>query len=324
MGFGDYAAKRLLLAIPVLLGVSVGVFLLIKLSPGDVVSAILPPQQRTPENIQRLQDRLGLGQPLYIQYFEWLKHALQGDLGQSYALNNQVTELILDRVWPTAQLAIVSLLIAMLIAVPAGLLSAVYKDTWIDHGSRIFAFLGISIPPFWLGIMLIMVFVLFWKGWFGAPLLPISGYVAPTEQPVQWAKSIIAPGITLGVGYAALTARMTRSAMVEVMNEDYVQTARSKGVKESVVMLVHTFRNALIPVVTVLGLQIGFLFNGSIVVEQIFKWPGIGRLLYNAVLNRDLPLIQGIILFVAMVFVLANLFVDLLYAYLDPRIKYEG
>lgn len=323
MGFSDYAVKRLLLAIPVLLGVSIGVFLLIKLSPGSPVTTILPPQQRTPANVERLRQRLGLGKPLYVQYFKWLKHAVVGDLGRSYTLQSQVTSLILSRIWPTIQLALVSLLVAILIAVPAGVISAVYKDTWVDHTSRVVAFLGISIPPFWLGIMIIMVFVLFWKSWFGAPLIPISGYAAPTENPLQWARTILAPGITLGVGYAALTARMTRSAMVEVLNEDYVQTARSKGVKESSVVLVHTFRNALIPVVTVLGLQIGFLFNGSIVVEQIFKWPGIGRLLYNAVLARDLPLIQGIILAIAMVFVLANLFVDLLYAYLDPRIKYE-
>lgn len=323
MGFSDYVVKRLLLAIPVLLGVSLGVFLLIKLSPGDVVTAILPPNQRTPENIQRLEQRLGLGQPLYVQYLEWLSHAIRGDLGRSYMLNSQVTDVILNRVWPTIQLALVALFFAVFIAVPAGVLSAVYKDTWIDHTSRIFAFVGISIPAFWLGIMVILVFALFWKGWFGSPLIPPGGYVPPTEDPVQWARMVVAPGFTLGVGYAALTARMTRSAMVEVLNEEYVTTARSKGVKESVVILVHTFRNALIPVVTILGLQIGFLFNGSIVVEQIFKWPGIGRLLFSAVVSRDLPLIQGIVLFVAFVFVMANLTVDLLYAYLDPRIKYE-
>jgi peptide/nickel transport system permease protein len=324
MGYGNYALKRLALTVPVLLGVSIGVFLLIKLTPGDPINVLLPPQQRTPAKIAQLEARLGLGEPLYVQYWRWLTSAAQGDLGRSYALQRPVTDLIVTRLWPTAQLSLVAIVVAMFIAIPTGILSAVYKDTWVDHANRFIAFFGISVPAFWLGIMIIMVFSLFWGNWFGGDgLIPAGGYVAPGTDFGAWAHRVVAPGITLGVGYSALTARLTRSAMVEVLNEEYVQTARAKGVKESAVVLVHGFRNALIPIVTVLGIHIGFLFNGSIVVEQVFQWPGIGRLLYSAVLNKDLPVIQGVILFVAGVFVFANLTVDLLYAYLDPRIKYD-
>lgn len=323
MGLANYTLKRILLAIPVMIGVSIGVFLLIKLTPGDPISTILPPQQRTQANIARVTERLELGEPLVVQYWSWFTEAIQGNLGRSYTLNQEVTTLILSRLWPTVQLAIIAFLVALLIAVPAGVVSAIYKDTWVDHASRVVAFLGISVPAFWLGIMVILVFALFWQNWFGAGLIPAGGYVPPSEGLGQWFRTVIAPGITLGVGYSALTARMARSAMVDVLNEEYVQTARAKGVRETVVMFVHAFRNAMIPVVTVLGINIGFLFNGSIVVEQVFQWPGIGRLLYGAVLDQDMPLIQGVILFIAVVFVFANLTVDLLYAYLDPRIAYE-
>jgi len=231
--------------------------------------------------------------------------------------------MISTRLWPTIQLAFVAIVIALTIAIPTGVISAVAKDTWIDQVSRLVAFIGISIPAFWLGIIFVLIFSLFWQNWFGSVLVPAGGYTPPSQGLMQWFNAAIAPGVTLGVGYSALTSRQTRSAMVEVLNEDYIRTARSKGAGENVVVLVHGFRNALIPVVTVIGIQIGFLMNGAIVVEQVFQWPGIGQLLYQAVLQRDLPLIQGIILFIAMVFVLANLAVDLLYAYLDPRINYS-
>ncbi|WP_135536100.1 ABC transporter permease [Halostella pelagica] len=322
-GFVNYLVKRVLLGIPVLLGVSIGVFLLIKLTPGDPINAILPTQARTPANVAQVRQRLGLGEPLYVQYWSWLSNAVQGDLGYSYNRGEPVTQLILSRIWPTAQLAFIALLVALFIAIPSGVISAVYKDTFVDHFSRIIAFVGISVPAFWLGIMIILVFALFWKQLFGFALIPAGGYVPPSDSLIEWLQYVAAPGITLGVGYAALTARMTRSTMVDVLNEEYIQTARSKGVKESVIVSIHAFRNALIPIVTVLGIQIGFLFNGSVVVEQVFQWPGIGRLLYQAVIDKDLPLIQGILLFVAAVFVVANLVVDLLYAYLDPRIKYN-
>lgn len=323
MGFASYALKRLSLTIPVLIGVSIGVFLLLKLTPGNPVDALLPPTARTPANVAQVRARLGLGEPLYVQYWSWFSHAITGDLGRSYALRQPVTSLIASRLWPTIQISLVAILVALFIAIPTGILSAVFKDTWVDHLNRFVAFVGISVPAFWLGIIIILVFSLFWQQWFGSGLIPAGGYVAPSKDFWGWARAAIAPGITLGVGYSALTARLTRSAMVEVLNEDYIRTARSKGVKESFIVMVHGFRNALIPIVTVLGYQIGFLVNGSVVVEQVFQWPGIGRLLYQAVLNQDLPVLQGVILFVALVFIMANLTVDLLYAYLDPRIKYE-
>ncbi len=323
MGLGNYVLKRVFLLIPVLFGVSIIVFLLMKITPGDPTVTMLPPEARSPENIRRLEQRLGLGEPMHIQYLQWLESAIQGDLGQSHSTREPVTDRIARAIWPTVQLGLIALIIATLIAIPMGVLGAVYKDTWVDHFGRVFAFLGISMPGFWMGIMIILVFSLFWQGWFGFQLIPSGGYASPSDGIVEWLRHVLPPGITLGVGYAALTARLTRSSMVEVLNEEYVETARSKGVKEKSVIMVHVFRNSLIPVITVMGLQIGFLMNGSIVIEQVFQWPGLGLLLYDAVISSDIPMLQGVVLFVAIVFVFANLVVDVLYAYLDPRIKYD-
>jgi peptide/nickel transport system permease protein len=322
MSLSNYALKRAILTIPVLIGISFVVFLLMKLMPGNPVTIMLPPEARSPEVIAALEERLGLNRPIHEQYIAWLSHVIRGDLGRSYLDRSPVLYLIFQRIPATVQLAAVAFGISLIIAVPAGILSAVYKDTWIDHFGRIFAFLGISIPNFWMGIMLILVFSLFWQSWFGTQLIPSGGYATPSDGLVVWLRHILPPGITLGVAFSAITARMTRSAMVEVLNQEYITTARSKGVKESAVIVLHGFRNALIPVVTVLGMQIGYLLNGSIIVEQVFRWPGIGRLLYNSVVRQDIPVVQGIVLFVALVFVVSNLIVDILYAYLDPRIRY--
>lgn len=323
MGIGNYAIKRILLLIPVFIGVTAAVFLLLKLAPGDAVSALLPPQSRDPQTVANLKERLGLDQPIYIQYLKWLSNALQGDLGQSYATRQPVTGMITSRLWPTVQISIIAFVVALFIAIPLGVLSAVYKNRWVDHLSRVIAFTGISIPSFWLGIMVILVFSLFWKNWFGTTLIPAGGYAPPSSGLLNWLKHALPPGITLGVGFSAIVTRLTRSAMVEVLNEDYIRTARSKGVKEQSVILIHALRNALIPVVTIVGLQVGFLLNGAVVVEQVFQWPGIGRLLYQGVQTNDIPLIQGIVLFIAGVFVIMNLLVDITYAFLDPRIKYD-
>jgi peptide/nickel transport system permease protein len=324
MGLGKYALKRILLLIPVFLGVTAVVFLLLKLVPGDPVAVLLPPASRTPEQIASLRTRLGLNQPIYIQYAKWLWSALHGNLGTSYANQRAVTTILADAIWPTMQLTIVAFLVALFIAIPVGVASAVYKDTWIDNLGRVIAFTGISIPAFWLGIMVILLFALWIPDATGLPqLIPAGGYASPSEGIFVWLRHVIAPGAVLGLGFSALTTRLTRASMVEVLNEDYVRTARAKGVRENAVVMIHAFRNALIPVLTVMGLQLGFLLNGSIVVEQVFQWPGIGRLLFQAVLQRDFPLIQGIVLFIATIFVFANLFVDLMYAVLDPRIRYD-
>lgn len=322
MGTGSYALKRILATIPVFIGVTILVFLLLKITPGDPVNVLLPPEARTPEQVELTRQRWGLDQPIHLQYLAWLGHAVRGDLGTSFTTGRPVTTMIATRIWPTVQLGIVALLVSLLIAIPAGIISSVYKNTWVDQVTRVFAFIGISIPSFWLGIMIILVFALFWQQWFGASLIPTGGYASPSDGIRTWLVHVIPPGVTLGTAAAAINTRLTRSAMVEVLNEEYIQTARSKGVKEQTVILIHALRNALIPVVTVLGMQVGFLMNGAVVVEQVFQWPGIGQLLWTAVLNRDMPLLQGLILLIAGVFVTANLLVDLLYAYLDPRIEY--
>jgi peptide/nickel transport system permease protein len=269
-----------------------------------------------------ITERYGLDQPLHVQYKRWLVNALQGDLGRSYSLGEPVASVIGNAAWATLQLAVVALVISLVIAVPVGLASAVYKGTWIDQVGRLGAFGGISMPAFWVGIMIILVFSLFWTQWFGDVLIPPGGYVPVTEDVGAFLHHVIAPAITLGVGFAAILTRQIRSAMVDVLEEEYVRTARAKGVKAYIVVVVHAFRNGLIPIVTVLGFQFGFLMNGAVVVEQIFQWPGIGRILYQAAVNQDVPLLQGAVLFVAVVFVTINLAVDIMYSYLDPRVQY--
>lgn len=319
----NYIIKRLLSLIPVFLGVTLVVFLLVRLTPGDPISAMIPPQARTPETVERLTRRLGLDQPLPVQYYNWVTDAMMLDLGLSYSQDRPVTAVIAAHIWPTVQISVVAFLVAMLIALPLGVLAGVYKDSWIDQLSRILAFTGISIPSFWLGLMVIMFGALFWNRWYGYTLIPAGGYVSPFESVSLWLWHVLPPGVVLGVGFSAITMRLTRSSMVEAMQEDYVRTARSKGAKEQVVIIVHALRNALIPVVTVAGLQVGYLLNGAVVVEEVFAWPGVGRLLFQAVQQQDMPLIQGLVLLFATVFVLMNLIVDLLYTVLDPRIEYE-
>lgn len=311
------------MTIPTFLGMTLVVFLLIKLTPGSALDVLVPPEARTPAIVAATERKLGLNQPLYVQYGKWLLNAVQGDLGRSYVSREPVIALVVGRIWPTVQLSIVAMFVALCIAIPAGVLSAVYRDTWVDHLSRVVAFVGISIPSFWLGIMIILVFSLFWLDWFGQPLIPSGGYATPSDGFVEYLRHLLPPAITLGVAFSAITTRLTRSAMVEVLNEEYVKTARSKGVKEIGVVMIHAFRNALIPVVTVLGMQVGYLLNGAIVVEQVFRWPGMGQLLFRSVTERDLPLIQGTVLFIALVFIVANFVVDITYSLLDPRIRYD-
>ncbi len=319
----NFVLKRLLSLIPVFLGVTVVVFLLVRLAPGDPITAMIPPQARTPETVAALRSRLGLDDPLPIQYFNWLTDALVLDLGTSYSQDRPVTAVIGSHILPTVQISIVAFVVAIAIALPLGVLAGVYKDSWIDQLSRILAFSGVSIPSFWLGLMVILFGALFWNRWFGYTIIPAGGYVSPTESVVLWLWHVLPPGIVLGIGFSAITMRLTRSSMVEAMHEDYVRTARSKGAKEQIVIIVHALRNALIPVVTVAGLQVGYLLNGAVVVEEVFAWPGVGRLLFQAVQMQDMPLIQGLVLMFAMIFVVMNLVVDLLYTVLDPRIKYE-
>ncbi len=306
-----YIARRLVLLVPVLLGISFFAFSLIRFAPGDPVHAALG-MDYDPKVAAQLQHELGLDKPLLEQYVWWLGKVLHGDLGRSIVAGETVQDLILSRLPHTLILSFTSMIVALLIAIPLGILAAIRKDSWIDNGSRILAMLGISMPVFWLGILLLIVFSLQLR-WF-----PAGGSV--TERGLS---ALVLPAITLGASFAALITRMVRSTMLEVLLEDYIRTARAKGLRDLGVYVRHAFKNALIPVVTVVGMQIGLILSGAVLTETIFNIPGLGRLLVEGVSRRDYPLIQGVILVTALTFVFANLLVDVIYVMVDPRIRYE-
>ena len=315
-----YTAKRLVLTVPVLVGVSVVVFGLVHLAPGGPVRVMLGPMQ-SEELVTQIRAELGLDRPLYVQYATWVFDAFRGDLGTSWTVQSgtPVTQLILQRLPVTLELSLLSMIVAIAIAIPAGIVSAVRQDRPADHAARIAALGGISIPDFWLGIILIMIFAV----QFNFPWAT-GGWVPPWEDPVANLQQLFLPTITLGTAYSALIARMMRSEMLETLSQDYIRTARAMGVSVREVVLKDAAKNALIPVVTVIGVGLGQLMNGAILTETVFNLPGIGRLLILSIDRRDYRVIQALILFIAVVFVFANLAVDVLYAYLDPRIRYEG
>lgn len=303
-----YLTKRLLLAIPVLLGVSIIVFTMIRLIPGDPAQ-LMAGQAATEEIIREIRETLGLDRSVVVQYAIFLRNAVGGDLGHSLFNRAPVTEELALRFPRTVRLGLASMLVAAAIGIPAGIVSATRHLTWVDSLVMVVALAGVSIPVFWLGLNLMLIFAVRLQ-W-----LPAIGHET-------WAHLIL-PSITLGAASAAIIARMTRSAMLEVLRQDYVRTARAKGVAEPMVIGRHALRNALIPVVTVVGLQLGTLLGGAVLTETVFAWPGVGRLLVDAVLARDYPIIQGAVLLIATTFVLLNVLVDMLYAVLDPRIRYE-
>ncbi|HAX26222.1 MAG TPA: ABC transporter permease [Thermomicrobiales bacterium] len=299
---------RLLGTIPVLLGVSILVFSMVRLVPGDPIdmmfSNLAPP---SPEQKKAIRHDMGLDRPVYLQYASFVSNALRGDLGKSYRTKRPVSEEIRNRLPNTIKLTLASLAVSTLIGVVAGVVAATFKNTWIDFVSMVVAIIGVSIPGFWLGLMIMMLFSVK-LGWF-----PVAG--AET-----W-KHLVLPTITLGVLASAILARMTRSAMLDVLNQDYVRTARAKGLREWRVIMGHAFRNALVPIITILGLQIGGLLSGAFIIESVFAYPGIGMLAVQALATRDFPLIQGIVLLVAVIYVLVNLAVDMLYSVFDPRVR---
>jgi peptide/nickel transport system permease protein len=301
-----FLARRLLLAVPVLLGVATLVFALIHLIPGDPAQAMLG-DAASPESIRELRGKLGLDRPLYVQYASFLKHAAQGDLGRSLRTNEPVTAAIAARLPATFELALAAMLVAVAIAIPAGIVAAVRAGTSVDHVATMLALLGISVPNFWLGPLLAIVFSVS-LGWF-----PVSGRGTLAH--------LVLPGITLGAPLAAVLARMTRASVIDELRELYVTAARSRGVSETRVVLRHAFRNSLIPIVTVLGLQVGAVLTGAVITETIFAWPGVGRLLIQSIGFRDYPLVQGCILLIAVTYVAVNLLTDMAYGYLDPRIR---
>ncbi len=305
---GSFILRRLLLTVPVLLGVATLVFSLIHLVPGDPVQAMLG-EGATPAEVTDLRAKLGLDRPLYVQYESFLDGLVHGDLGTSLRTNEPVTQAIAARVPATAELAIAAMCVAVFVAIPLGVLAAAKQGTGVDYTATTLALLGISIPNFWLGPLLAIVFAVE-LGW-----LPVSGRGGLAH--------LILPAITLGAPLAAVLARMTRASVLEELHELYVLAARAKGVSRAKAVMHHAFRNSLIPIVTIFGLQFGAVLTGAVITETIFAWPGVGRLLIQSIEFRDYPLVQGCILLIAFTYVAANLLTDLAYGLLDPRIRYE-
>ena len=317
---GVYILKRLLLAIPTLIVASMVIFLLIHLAPGGPVRVMLGPMQDA-VLVEKLRHQLGLDLPLYQQYFRWASKALHGDFGISVTIQRgaSVMGLIAQRLSVTLEVAALSMLVALLIAVPTGILSALRQNRLSDHISRIIALLGVSIPNFFLGILLILVFgVHFLRPWGAGGFVPLSKSVA--DNLIR----MVLPAIALGTAYSAVVMRMMRSAMLDVMGQDYVRTARAMGIGKASIVRRDIVKNALIPVITVMGNSIGYLLGGSIVTETVFRLPGVGNLIITGVFRRDFPVIQGIVLTIVVIRIVVNLAVDLLYSYLDPRIRYGG
>lgn len=312
----SYICRRILYALLVMWGVATLVFFMMRAIPGDPVKAMIG-LDADPATIEQVRHNLGLDQPFYVQYGKWLKNLLQGDLGHSIYSQQQVGVLIAEAFPRTLSLALFSFLIALLLSLPAGLVSAVRKYSTLDHFLTLLAFLGLSMPNFWLGIILIIVFSVKLR-W-----LPSFGYAELSTGFVPWLKHLLLPSIAIGTAFSAVLARMTRSAMLEVLSCDYMKTARSKGLPERIVLLKHALRNALIPVVTVMGIAFALLLSGAVIIEDVFAIKGLGRLLIRSILNRDYPVVQGTILVISGVFVFVNLFVDMLYTYINPMIRYE-
>jgi peptide/nickel transport system permease protein len=312
-----FLLRRFALLIPTLLGVAIVTFFLIRVMPGDPVVVKLRADGAavSEETIQAERKRLGLDKPLSAQFADYMVGLARFDLGNSLWTGQPVTREIALRFPVSLQVAIMATIIALLIAIPLGILSAVYRDTWIDYVVRIVAVSGLAIPSFWLGMLMIMA-LLAWKDW-----LPPIGYVSIFQDPIANLQVTIMPAISVGYRYAAIATRMMRSALLEVLREDYIRTARAKGLYQSLVVRRHALRNALLPVVTVVGLEFAFLIGGLVVTEQVFNLNGIGKLFVDATTRGDFNLIQGLVLLIAVTFIIVNLAVDLLYGVLDPRIR---
>jgi len=307
-----YLAIRLLAIVPILFGISLLTFLVVQLVPGDPIVAMIG-LEATDEAIETLRARYGLDQPLPVQYVRWLGNVLQGDLGRSIQTGRPVATMLGDALWPTVQLAGAAIVIALIIAIPAGILSAVRRNGPLDFIASLVALFGLSVPSFWLGIMLILTLSITF------PIFPASGYVSFFDDPLGNLMTLTLPAITLGASLAAATMRMTRSAMLEVLSQDYIRTAWAKGLSPFAVITQHAFRTALMPVVTLLGIQMGQVLGGVVITETVFSWPGIGKLTVDAIFARDYPVVQGAVLLTATAFVLINLLTDMIYAVLDPR-----
>ncbi len=326
---GRFVTRRLLAMIPLLFGISLVIFTVLRLIPGDPVVIMIGAENATPDEVVRLRRVLGLDQGIHIQYVKFLGRLIRGDLGTSLASDEPVSRLIWERLPATVELTLAAMTVALAIAIPAGVLSAIRKYSALDTAGTVVALLGISMPNFWLGVMLIFLFALR-LGW-----LPASGRseavsaglvtLFTSGSPAMLITAVthlILPAVTLGAALAAVVTRLTRSSMLEVIGQDFVRTARAKGLPGRRIVFHHSLRNALIPVVTVIGLEFGALLGGAVITETIFAWPGIGRLAIRSIVQRDFPVVQGVVLMIAIIRICANLAVDVVYALIDPRIRY--
>jgi peptide/nickel transport system permease protein len=311
----SFILRRLLATIPVIMVVAIFVFLMLRLTPSDP-AAIIAGDNANAEQVAAIRKQLGLDEPMVTQFFIWAGKILTGDLGESFFFKKTVASLIADRVQPTVSLALFTMVLAISVAVPLGVLAAAKQGTWIDRLVMGFSVAGFSVPVFVIGYLLIYVFAIQFQ-W-----LPVQGYTRIEVNPGDWARRLILPACTLAIVYVALIARMTRTSMLEVLSEDYVRTARAKGQIERKVLFRHALRNAAVPIVTVIGIGIALLIGGVVVTESVYTIPGLGRLTVDAVLARDYPVIQAVILLFSLVYVMINLIVDIIYTLLDPRIRY--
>lgn len=311
-----YLIKRTIVLILTLLVVSMVVFAILMVIPGDPAQIILG-IHATPETLQKLRIQMGLDRPAIVQYVRYMKHLAMGDLGRSITYDVPIHSLILSRLEVTVPLAILSMIFAIAISIPMGIYSSLHRNRAGDYGIMVFSQIGLAVPAFWAGILLILLFAvtLHW--------LPAGGFYSWQTDPLKALRSLLLPAFSLGFVRSAVLTRMTRSSMLEILGEDYIRTARSKGLSKRRVVYKHAFRNAIIPVVTIIGLQAGDLLAGAIIIENVFHLPGVGRLVFEAIGQRDLPVIQGVVLLIAMIIVVINFLIDLCYRYLDPRIRYE-
>lgn len=312
-----YVLSRLVIFIPVFFLVSVIVFFLIHLIPGDPIEYLFSAEILTPELRAEHAKALGLDKPLVLQYMDWMTRLFRGDLGMSIQMGRPILDLVLERLPATLLLTISASIVSVFIALPAGIIAAIKRNTAYDFQVMILALLGISIPNFWLGILLILFFGVY------LGVLPASGYADLLTDPLASLKYLLLPSVTLGAGMAAVVARMVRSEILEEISKEYVRTARAKGLPEHLVIFKHALKNALMPTITVVGLQFGRLLGGAVIVERVFSWPGIGSLVVDAIFSRDYPLVQASVLVFAVVFVTVNFVVDILYTFVNPRIALE-
>jgi peptide/nickel transport system permease protein len=312
----SYLLRRILILLATLLLVSFAIFIVLMVIPGDPAQIVLG-VHATPETLKALRHKMGLDRPALVQYFSYLTHAITGDLGQSITYDIPIRSLILSRLQVTLPLAVFSMILAIVLSIPMGIYSALHRNRLSDYGVMVFSQAGLAVPAFWAGILLILLFAvnLHW--------LPAGGFENWNSGPIKAITSLLLPAFALGFVRAAVLTRMTRSSMLEVLGEDYIRTARSKGLPKRVVVYKHALRNAVIPIVTIVGLQAGDLFAGAIIIENVFHLPGIGRLVFEAIGQRDLPVVQGVVLFIAAMIVLINFVTDIAYRYIDPRIHYE-